>query len=179
MNPKVPYIFFFLILTSLGLRAQYLENQKRSASTFEEFDQLRNTDSTLWKIETDQIRFTKKDRVDSLVSQPSLDSIVWFMRRHPYTVIEIYLKKDDWLTKKYKTTVSAQKQTQSILDYLIRNGINKKRLLTTTLSSGPLLMPEDSPPPPASKKVQPKRTGIIWCSVRVLSEDYRDSSTRK
>jgi hypothetical protein len=174
---KTKIIFFLLISISLLTFGQI--DKKIFATTFYQFDLSRHTDSTLWELRTDKFIFSNKSKLDTLTSGPHLDSLIWFLTRHPHTVIEIILKKDDAIDGKYSKTKIGQSQTQQIVNYLSTKGIDHRRILANDIHCGSPLIIDDStkiskPPAPL-----PKRTKIIWTFIRVLSEDFVDPNANK
>jgi len=168
---KHKLIFIVLILTSLFSFGQIAK--KRFVSTFSQFSLAKHSDSTAWEIRTDKIKFLKNNHLDTSSSKLYLDSICLFLSQHPTAVVEILLKKDDSFGNEYRHSKIAQLQTQQIVDYIIKRGVDQQRLLGNAIKCGPLIITDEHPKDPA-----PKKTNIIVTSIRVLNEDFKDPNRR-
>ena len=163
---RLKLILLLLFLTSVLSFGQTAK--KKFATTFKQFDNAKYTDSTAWELRTDKIKFLKNNTLDTLASKSTLDSICWFLAGHPYTVVEILLKKDDSFGNEYRHNKTAQLQTQQITDYIIKRNVNPQRILGNIIKCGPLIITDEHPKDP-----KPKKTNIIMTSIRVLSEDFK------
>src|SRR5690349_3373392 len=112
--------FTLLILILATFLSFGQRDKKKFVTTFSQFDMAKHSDSTVWEIRTDKIKFLKNNNLDTVLSKSYLDSICWFLSRHPYTVVEILLKKDDSFSNEYRHNKTAQLQTQQIANYIIK-----------------------------------------------------------
>jgi hypothetical protein len=164
------FIVIIFILTSVFTFGQPLK--KKFTRTFSQFDLAKHSDSTAWEIRTDRIKFLKNNQLDTISNRPYLDSICFFLSRHPSTIIEILLEKDDSFGKEYRHIKTAQVQTQQIVEYLIKRGVDHQRLLGNVIKCGPLIIMEEHP-----KGSKPKKTNVIMTIIRVLNEDFKDPNS--
>lgn len=161
------FIVIIFTLTSVFTFGQ--QPKRKFTKTFSQFDLAKHSDSTAWEIRTDRIKFIKNNKLDTISNRPYLDSICFFLSRHPSTIIEILLEKDDSFGKEYRHTKIAQLQTQLIIDYLIKRGIDHQRLLGNVIKCGPLIITDEH-----LKDSKPKKTNVIMTIIRVLNEDFKD-----
>ncbi|MCE3228320.1 MAG: hypothetical protein K0S32_2871 [Bacteroidetes bacterium] len=166
MSLKYTVTIFLLILSPLA----FSQTKKSSPVTnFHQFDLIKKNDSVRWAMTTNKIKFSKT-HLDTIKSKPYLDSIDWFLKKHPYTRVEIFLSKDDTPSKPYGKTDAAQSQTKDLVEYLMKKGTDIQRLLHNG-SCDCLRMKADDKPVVIPKK---KNTGIIFTHIRILSEDFKD-----
>lgn len=149
-------LFFFLIGIFFG------QTTKTSETTcFLKFDSL------LSKLNSDKIVFKKNNDLDTIKSKPYLDSINWFMSRHPTAIIEIKLKKG--FNTQYCSTKLGQLQAEQIVRYLINSGTNYRRLaFNGTHCDGQLMVADEN------LKANPHDKNKLTTIVSIISFDYID-----
>ena len=124
-------------------------------------------DSLLTRLDYDKIVFKKNNDLDTLKSKLYLDSINWFMARHPKARILIKLKKAN--NSQYCATDLGQKQAEQIGRYLIHNGANYYRLaINGTHCAGQFMITDED------LKTKPRFSYKLSTIVMILAFDYVD-----
>lgn len=155
------HLTYFLFIICFFTFSQTPKNNP--VSTFHQFDLIKKSDSVVWTLQTNKIKFIKSS-LDTIKSKPCLDSIHWFLTRHPNARVEILLMKNDRPGKEYRTSAIAQNQTKQLVEYLMKKGIDIQRLL----HNGNCNCLELKGPNEDVKKRKANKTGIILTRIRVL-----------
>jgi hypothetical protein len=110
-----------ILLLILSTSVLYGQTKKtRIISTcFLEFDKIVTRDSIGAEIRTDKIYFSKDNKLDTIKSKMTLDSVVWFFKKHSGVACELTLKKGhEILGNEYRNTKLGRQQTNQIVSYL-------------------------------------------------------------
>jgi hypothetical protein len=148
--------FLTIVILILSLSVSF--GQKNQCTTFHDFDISANTLSDAREIVTDKIVFSGDNTLDIKKSKPTLDSLVWFLNRHPKAIISIILLKAQSITS--KDTQFGQKQCNQVVDFLSKKGIHSKRVISAVS-----YIRENS-----------TEQTIIKTRIRLLSQDFSDSA---
>jgi outer membrane protein OmpA-like peptidoglycan-associated protein len=161
-------LILIIILTNLSFFSFGQQNNKKIASSFYQFDSITNTDFASQEIQTDKIKFSNNGELDSVASKTTLDSIVWFLGRHPKVIISLTLLKVDASLGENKNRKLSQIQTNEIAEYLSKKGVDQLRILrlVSYVRASSLTIEN-------TKKTRSKSTKNIVTRIFVLSDDFK------
>lgn len=125
MQPQTDYIFAAFKEGFLNAKRIITTNDLPASKTFDIQLKLTPTDAPI-KVDNITYEFGKFDLLPSSVS--ALDSLVELLNINPTIVIEIMSHTDFIGSVQYNSTLS-QKRAQSVVNFLIKQGINPKRLV--------------------------------------------------
>jgi hypothetical protein len=110
---------------------------------------------------TDKILFSKNNKLEVKKSKSALDSMAWFLTRHPKTIISITLLKYQAVPLTNTDSQPDQEQLKQIAGYLSKKGINSKRIISLV-----------------SYHEQHAKADTIKTRIRVLSNDFNDTDAK-
>ncbi len=144
---KLIYIlaFVFSVNTSNG-----------QVKTFIQLDKATNIENQV--LITNNVSFLNNSLLDFNKSSNILDSILWFLKKQPRTIIQLNLMKYKPTTISSTYSQNSLDQLTQIKDYLSEKGINSKRLISAVCYGGP-----DS-----------NDSAVIKVRIRVISHDFAD-----
>lgn len=125
--------FRLLLLFFLGGITVKAQNEFAFTDTTFRNGESMTTNRIFFELNKDQLRFE---------STAFLDSMVIFLNQHPNLQLEIQNHTDSRAKKSYSTNLT-QRRAQTIMDYLVQKGIEKKRLIAKGYFNTQLLITDE------------------------------------
>lgn len=129
-------------------------------STFSQLDLVTSSDAK--ELVTDKISFLKNNNLDIRKSKPTLDSIIWFLLRHPKIIISLTLMTAKTDSLKNADSQLRREQSKQIVNYLSKKEINAKRIVSSVSYAGQ----------------NPNDDQTVKIRIRVLSQDFSGAGTK-